>query len=84
MSHRPVFLALALGAVASPAYSQDIRPVSQGQSMLELKARHVLQRHSIAADPTTLSLPQLTRIVAAVDSDRDQPRAKILAAVRSY
>lgn len=68
----PLSVALALALPASMAMAQqfDVDGMSDGLSMIELNAANAFKAYKIDADPTTLTVAQLARIVGIL-SDPD-------------
>lgn len=61
---RTITAAAALaGGLAAGAAAQEGRSMDRGLSMLEASAGGVLRRHGVEADPTSLSLNQIARLL---------------------
>ena len=69
---RRILTAAALAAALTPqlASAQDMDEMRQGLSMLELNVERILDQHGVEADPMSLSLAQIAKIISA-DGDQD-------------
>ena len=77
---RRLTLAVAMAAALAPglAPAQNMDEMRQGLSMLELNVERILDRHGVEADPMSLSLSQIAKIISA-DGDQDSGDGRLSA-----
>jgi hypothetical protein len=86
----PLSVAFAIALPASMAMAQqfDVEGMSDGLSMIELNAENAFKKYKIDADPQTLTVAQLARIVGILsdpngDSGGNTYKASIEATIRN-